>query len=198
MAGNNMQKSDKEILELVREDLHYFSMFYEKYFDKIYKYCNVKLNFQKEETEDAVSKVFLKAVEHIQEFDLNEGKTSILPWLYTIARNTVYDTWRAKGRAGKIRLDDEDLNKEHAGFMKDPSSSMKKIEENIDKEAGVKEVKEAMKVLNEKTSEIIYLKIEHEMTFVEIAAELEISESAAKMRYYRGLKKVTKELDKQL
>jgi DNA-directed RNA polymerase specialized sigma24 family protein len=36
------------------------------------------------------------------------------------------------------------------------------------------------------------------MTFKEIANQLNMSESAVKMRYYRGLEKVTKNIKKQL
>ncbi len=199
MSEISSQQNDKEILDLVKQDLQYFSIFYEKYFERVYKYCNIKMNYRKAETEDIVSQVFLKAVENIQELELEKyGKTSILPWLYTIARNLIFDTWKKKGKVDSMSLDDEDVDIERIEDRMSSSDTISKLEKRLDRKQLSDKVKAAIKELDPETAEIIYLKIYEELTFKEIGKEMDKSESAVKMRYYRAIDEVTKTLEIEL
>lgn len=181
------ERSDQEILDLVKEDPHYFSLFYEKYFDTIYKFCSLKLNFNKELTEDIVSQVFLKSLENISKVKLKENdRGSLLPWLYTIARNLIYDHWR-KGKTRKnVELDEEILSSKNR--------SMNDTAEEIDQESQSQKLKEAISELDDTASEIVFMKVYEERNFNEIAKLKKMNESAVKMRYYRAIEKVAKKV----
>lgn len=86
---------------------------YEQFFPKVYSYVFYKL-LHKEETEDLVSRVFLKIVQNLHRYDAR--KASIGTWVFTIVDNALIDYYRrrrlnlsiddeASGVAGALRVD---------------------------------------------------------------------------------------------
>ncbi|MBN1618933.1 sigma-70 family RNA polymerase sigma factor [Candidatus Dojkabacteria bacterium] len=179
---------DNQILELVKENLTNFELFYKKYFKKIYKYCYFRLNLQKESAEDITSQVFLKAIENITKVELKENYNySLLPWLYTIARNCINEKWRGNKDKNCINLDNE---------LDENIPENDENVENIDNQIFAEKFREFIEKLDTLSKDIIFMKIDDQMTFKDISNNLDISESLAKMRYYRGIKYLTKMLKK--
>ena len=181
------EQTDFELLKLIKEDKRIFDVIYRRYINAIYKYCYNRLNFDKEVTEDLVSEVFLKALEAIDRVKLERDQT-LLPWLYTIARNTVFTYTKKNKRFHKFSLDD-DIKIEGAV---DPIAD---IEKNIDRTQQIVEVRQIIDQFDRRDQDIIFLKIEEELTFKEIAEILNLKESTVKMRFYRALGRVTKILE---
>jgi len=79
-----------------------FSLIYDQYIDKIYRFVYLKVNSQ-EIAEDITSKVFTKGWEAFQ--NSKEEIKNPGAFLYQIARNAVVDHYREKGRAKVVSVD---------------------------------------------------------------------------------------------
>ncbi len=78
-----------------------FSLIYDQYIDKIYRFVYLKVNSQ-EIAEDITSKVFLKGWESYKN---NQNIKNIGAFLYQIARNNVVDHYREKGKTQIVSAD---------------------------------------------------------------------------------------------
>lgn len=185
------ESEDYKILEMTRHDKALFKLVYEKYFEKIYRYSYFKLNFNKEETEDCVADIFIKAYQKVDKIEVRTDirKFTILPWLYTIARNTIIDCYKSKKRAfsysKSIDFDEDNINQNY---------NSKSFEEFVAIELESKKVLNEIRKLPEQLEDILLMKIVEEWSFEEIAENLGLGLSAVKMRYYRAIKYVTKNL----
>ncbi len=65
---------------------------YEQYRDKIFGYVSSRIH-NRAEAEDVVSTIFLKICKNIDKY--NPEKALLSTWVYTITRNTVYDSLKA-------------------------------------------------------------------------------------------------------
>jgi len=195
------QKLDAEILELTLKDRRFFSLFYKKYFSRIYTYCFTKNNYNRDLTEDIVSTVFMKALEKIDKVVLNKDYDySLLPWLYTIARNTVLNSWSKQRKddqgiqynddvssESSLGYDDQDLGSGDSSMSTNPD-----YDAQIDFEHDSEELKKAISQLDEVSKDIVWKRTYDELQFNEIAELLDMQEAAVKMRYYRAIENVTK------
>ncbi len=82
--------TDDELVRLAKVDRQAFGLLYDRYVDRVYRYCYRRLQ-TREAAEDATSQVFLRAMTAI---DSHRDGTSFPAWLFTIAERTVIDTWR--------------------------------------------------------------------------------------------------------
>lgn len=78
-----------------------FSLIYDQYIDKIYRFVYLKVNSQ-ETAEDITSKVFMKGWKSFQN---NQEIKNVGAFLYQIARNDVIDHYRSKGEAKVVSQD---------------------------------------------------------------------------------------------
>jgi len=84
-------ETDDELVAAARADPLAFTSLYQRYLERIYRYCHIKLE-HREAAEDATSQVFLKAFANLHRF---QGGV-FAAWLYTIARNVVIDHLRQR------------------------------------------------------------------------------------------------------
>ena len=71
---------------------------------KIYRFIYAKVG-NREAAEDLTSEVFLKATRWLAQ---DRSAESIRAWLYTVARGTIADYWRAQSRQPTVPLEDPD------------------------------------------------------------------------------------------
>jgi len=74
------------------------------YADYMYRYALSRVN-NKEKAEDLVQDTFAAALKAAKNF---KGKSSEKTWLFSILRNKIIDTYRAKSKAKVIYLDDSE------------------------------------------------------------------------------------------
>lgn len=84
-------QTDEELVAAARADPLAFAPLYQRYLERIYRYCHIKLG-DHEAAEDATSEVFLKAFTNLHHF---RGRV-FAAWLYTIARNVAIDHLRQR------------------------------------------------------------------------------------------------------
>ncbi|HLC69484.1 MAG TPA: sigma factor, partial [Patescibacteria group bacterium] len=73
------------------KDKKRFQQFYEANFDKVFRFVLFRVKGNREKAEDLVSEIFMKALEHFEDYDETRGKSA---WLMMIARNHVISSWR--------------------------------------------------------------------------------------------------------
>ena len=141
---------------------------YEQYFETVNKYlfCLTRNN---DISEELTQETFYKAVKKI---DTYKGECKMSVWLCQIAKNLWYDQCRKKQKI--INIEEKDnlyINSlEEQVILNDEKISLYKKMQNLD----------------EKTREVIYLRITGELSFREIGIILNKTENWARVTFYRG------------
>jgi RNA polymerase sigma-70 factor (ECF subfamily) len=79
-----------------------------RYEDKLLNYILKISNTSREDAEDILQEVFIKAYQNLNDFDLNFTFSN---WIYSIARNTTISAFRKKKvRPQTVSWEDKDLN----------------------------------------------------------------------------------------
>lgn len=154
-----------------------FSRIYDQYIDKIYRFVYLKVNSQ-EIAEDLVSKVFLKGWDAYQ----NQGDSIKNPgaFLYQIARNTVIDHYREKGRTKTISAD-------FALQIADPETN---AHDKAILSADISVIKTAIQGLKKDYQDIIIWHYLEDMPIAEIAKTLGKPAGTIRVMLHRGLKEL--------
>lgn len=150
---------------------------YEECFETVYKYLFC-LTHNSDISEELTQETFYRAVKKI---DTYNGKCKISVWLCQIAKHLWYNQCRKNKR---IVDTDETFD------IEDPQN----LEEQFI--AGEEKVLlyKKMQDLEEKTREVMYLRITGELSFKEIGEILGKTENWARVTFYRGKSKL-KEVD---
>lgn len=152
---------------------------YEEYFETVNKYLFC-LTHNSDISEELTQETFYKAVKKI---DTYKGECKISVWLCQIAKNLWYDHCRKNKNI--INIDENDLINKHMIDTLD-----EQIISNDEKILLYKK----MQTLDEKTREVMYLRITGELSFKEIGIILDKTENWARVTFYRGKNKL-KEVD---
>ena len=139
---------------------------YKEYFETVNKYLFC-LTRNSDISEELTQETFYKAVKKINTY---KGECKMSVWLCQIAKNLWIDQCRKNKKIAN--LSEEDLIN---------ITEQKSLEEKIISD-------------DEKTREVIYLRISGELTFKEIADILNKTETWARVTFYRG-KNQLKEVD---
>ncbi len=152
---------------------------YKEYFEIVNKYLFC-LTHNNDISEELTQETFYRAVKKIKTY---KGECKISVWLCQIAKNLWYDKCRKDKRI--VHIDEKELFN---------IQTLNDIEEQIiSKEEKVALYRKLQK-LDEKTREVIYLRITGELSFKEIGIILNKTENWARVTFYRGKNKL-KEVD---
>lgn len=169
----SLEEEWKIVLE-AKKDPRRFKPIYERYYYDIFRFVLARIK-DKETAADIVSSAFTKAISKLDTFN-NKG-FSIKSWLYAIARNEVLLHYRAEKKAQVVSLDD---------------ASIKLMEEET--ETGLLEhiptLKKALDELESEEVEIISMKYFEGRSHKEISEILDITETNAKVKMHRIIKKL--------
>ena len=152
---------------------------YKEYFETVNKYlfCLTKNN---DISEELTQETFYKAVKKI---DTYRGECKISVWLCQIAKNLWYDQCRKNKKI--VDVEEKDLLDVQA---------LNTLEEQVISNDEKLLLYKKMQNLDEKTREVIYLRITGELSFKEIGIILNKTENWARMTFYKGKNKL-KEVD---
>ncbi|EOC99488.1 RNA polymerase sigma factor [Caldisalinibacter kiritimatiensis] len=156
-----------------------FTQTYKELWPQIYKFIYYKVQ-NKQEAEELTQDVFQKVYKQIEKNNISENK--IKAYLYTSARNTVYDTWRKRKRQPNVIMLEE--LKENG---LEPSAKKESIEDNI-------LVEKALEQLSETERKILKLRIIEGYKIDEVADMLDKPIGTIKSMQYRALKKLKNRL----
>ncbi len=152
---------------------------YEEYFEIVNKYLFC-LTHNSDISEELTQETFYKAVRKI---DTYKGECKISVWLCQIAKNLWYDECRKNKKM--IHTEEDYLHN---------LQPLDTIEEQIISNDEKVSLYKKMQVLDEKTREVMYLRITGELSFKEIGIILNKTENWARITFYRGKNRL-KEVD---
>ena len=152
---------------------------YEEYFETVNKYLFC-LTHNNDVSEELTQETFYRAVKKI---DTYKGECKISVWLCQIAKNLWYDECRKNKKI--IKSEENDLLNIQA---------LDTIEEQVVANDGKISLYKRMQNLDDKTREVMYLRITGELSFKEIGIILNKTENWARVTFYRG-KNQLKEVD---
>ena len=153
---------------------------YKEYFKTVNKYLFC-LTHNSDIAEELTQETFYKAVKKINTY---KGECKMSVWLCQIAKNLWYDQCR-KNKTMKNAQENDLLQ-----IQNEQNSTEEQIISNEEKISLYKK----MQQLDEKTREVIYLRITGELSFKEIGDILNKTENWARVTFYRGKNKL-KEVD---
>lgn len=166
----------------------------EKLFHTYYKeiYCYLySLTHDVSLSEDLTSEVFLEIVKSIATF---RGASDIKTWMFSIARHKWVDYLRKKNRRAEKEVL-SDLVGEQLIFDRDDANTKGMEERYIEKEI-LKRICTLLDAESERTRNIVKLRMEG-YSFYEIGKLQKISESSARVIYFRAKEKIRQTLEKE-
>ena len=152
---------------------------YKEYFETVNKYLFC-LTRNSDISEELTQETFYKAVKKINTY---KGECKMSVWLCQIAKNLWIDQCRKNKKI--TNLSEEDLIN---------ITEQKSLEEKIISDDEKISLYKKMQKLDEKTREVMYLRITGELSFKEIGEILGKTENWARVTFYRGKSKL-KEVD---
>ena len=152
---------------------------YEEYFETVNKYLFC-LTHNSEISEELTQETFYRAVKKIDKY---KGECKISVWLCQIAKHLWYDECRKNKKL--VHNDEESLQ-------------YKQVQNTLEDDVILNDEKmflyKKMQLLDEKTREVMYLRLTGELSFKEIGVILNKTENWARVTFYRG-KNQLKEVD---
>jgi len=176
-------KTKLEDVELIRLFLKtqrsdYFSMLYQRYSSKVYSKCIFMLK-NEAKAKDATQEIFTKIFLNLSKFS---ERSKFSTWVYSITYNFCIDTIRKQKKEKKL-------------FSDELENAPDIVEEVPDEALLEMEVKRLGKVLDTIPSgdrAVLLMKYQDELSIKEIAAILDKTESAIKMKIKRAKHKAQK------
>ncbi len=158
-----------------------FTLVYNQNKKQLFNYIRKMLD-EKYLAEDITQNVFLKLYENLK--NINKAQ-SVVPWLYTTARNEVYGYLRSKKIKSENYIEDN---------IQYPSNDDLNIElESIE----IRSIIESEIInMEEETKEIFILRHYSELSYAEIASVLGLNESLVKGRLFRARQKLIDKISK--
>lgn len=103
-----INKTDEQIVVLTLKNQDYYLCLMKRYEIKLLNYILKISNTSREDAEDILQEVFVKAYQNLNDFDLNFKFSN---WIYSIAHNTTISAFRKKKvRPQTVSWEDKDLD----------------------------------------------------------------------------------------
>ena len=162
----------------VRSMRETFAELYDEFLPKVFRYVRYRVN-DLQVAEDLTSEVFEKALTSFSKF--SREKASFSTWVFTIARNSVIDHYRVRGRRQTVSLDE--------AAIEVPSSELRP-EEAVEKQEERERLRACLSELSREEQEIVSLKFGSGLNNRQIARTTGLSESNVGTKLYRAVRKL--------
>lgn len=150
---------------------------FDNYYDRIYKFFIYRTN-NTHLSEELTSAVFEKIVVNIDRY--KDKESNFNAWIFTIARNTMYDYFRSDKSNSKRSIDDY----EEILIARD------NVEDEVSKKEKDKEIFKMLNSLTDRERSIIAYKFGAGLKNIEIGEIMNLSSSNIGSILYRSLKKL--------
>jgi len=118
-------EEDISLITLSLENSKNYAKIVEKYEKPLLRYLLRISNISREEGEDLLQNIFLKAYQNLNDFDVNLKFSS---WIYRIAHNEVISAWRKKSsRVVEINLEKTEITQLLASALDIPAETDEKF-----------------------------------------------------------------------
>ena len=158
--GDVEKKDELQIIQAVKKDKSAYRDIVELYYDKLHRYLRYIGIKDKDEAEDVLQEVFIKAYININSYNTNLKFSS---WLYRIAHNEAVNKWRKE--KNHIRLENEEVRESLINNLIEE----KYIDQSLDSAYQERLVKQALQTLDSKYKDVLILYYLEEKSYEEIA-----------------------------
>jgi RNA polymerase sigma-70 factor, ECF subfamily len=177
-----MDKKDKineqSLVERAKISTDAFSQLYDLYFSKIFRYISWRVG-NRNDAEDLVSDIFIKALDKINTFKWRSGAT-FSSWIFRIAHNALIDYYRSSSNKTFVNIDD----------MPEIEANEILPDEKYDRKLLFNKFYNIIQELPERQAEIITMRFFSGMQNKEIAKVLNIKERSVASSLCRGLQEM--------
>nr|WP_317401324.1 RNA polymerase sigma factor [uncultured Gemmiger sp.] len=156
-----------------------FEQIYLEYYKPVYAFLLARCG-DESLAADLTQETFFKALKSIGQF---RGDSSLNVWLCGIAKNALVSHWRRHRR--EMPLEDAVLPEEPA--VSSPATEVETAEQKLD-------IHRALHTLPEPYREVFWLRVYGELSFADIAALFEKTETWARVTFYRARTKLKEAL----
>lgn len=154
-----VNKTDEQVVVLVLKNQDYYLCLMKRYEAKLLNYILKISNVNREDAEDILQEIFIKAYQNLNDFDLNFKFSN---WIYSIAHNATISAFRKKKvRPQTVSWEDKDLNNILESTLDVESTSLHKLT-----------YKQILKIINQlplKYKDVLILKFIEEKDYREIS-----------------------------
>lgn len=171
------QLKDEELIRLYLNTRQndYFETLYNRYVNKVYRRC-LSLTKDSAQAEDFTHDIFLRVFGNLGRF---KEQSTFSTWLYSISYNYCMDQIRYANRTATVALDEQ---QEHGHFNTEADG------DNVDVQ--LQELSQVMRAVSPEEVQLLRLKYEDGLDIKQIAEQLNLKESAVKMRLKRTRDKI--------
>ena len=178
MNNRNIPTDDELVMMYANGNNEAFDILLDRYKSKLYSY--IYYTVQDEElANDFFQDTFVKVITRIQDGKyMPTGKFQA--WLLRIAHNLIIDYYRQKENENWVMNDEAEYD-----LLNDAPLASPCYESELVNEQTLKDVKYLCQLLPENQSQVVYMRYYYNMSFKEIADQLDISINTAlgRMRY---------------
>ena len=170
--------------ELINQEETAFWEFYSQTVDVFYRYLKVNYNFSESDEDDVIEDFYVKCWNAFPSLDLEQ---SFSGFVWMIFKNVIVDFLKKRVDLNFSDLTvstTEDDKRDFEENIEDPTQYTEILNIEFENE----KILNAMKELDDKSQEIVYLKFVDEKTYQEIAEMLNISIDTVRQRCSRALK----------
>ena len=167
---------EEQLIRAAVRDMSKFSVLYDRYYNRIFRFVYQRVDSE-DTAADITSQVFLKAMSHLKKYEFRG--LPFASWLYRIAANELNQMFRKKKKERSYYAKTDDL--------KDIAEEMEE-ETPVERDTG--KLATALNQLDDEDLELIEMKYFEKRQYKEIAEITGLSESNAKVKVFRILKKV--------
>jgi len=188
------QKTEADIVaRVLNGDRQAYALLVQEYKNPVYNLA-YRMTGNPEDAEDIAQEAFLSSFRQLSRYDL---KRSFFTWLYTISLNIIRNHLKKTGRR---QNDSRPLRSLHDAAVSDTEKAA--LQDSVNSDGSRKELEEQLESclgrLSPDLRELIVLRFYQGLSFEAIADITGFSQSAVKMRVYRGLEKLREIMQKNV
>jgi RNA polymerase sigma-70 factor (ECF subfamily) len=186
-AAVDVEPTDFELVERIRrKDQAAFNLLYDRYFQRIYGFVQVRLR-NRADSEEVVQEVFTAVFRGIGTF---RGTSVVLGWIYGIAKNSVNNHIR-RARAHALRIERAEFELSRSSFSLDAYTPEEHL--TLSRCEGV--LRERLDSLADWHAEVFVMRHLENLPIPEIAERVSRSSDAVRSSLYRAKKMVMESID---
>jgi RNA polymerase sigma-70 factor (ECF subfamily) len=179
--------ADEALVEAIRNaENRAFGLLYERYFQRVYRFSFLKLR-NHADTEEAVQETFTAVFRSI---DAYRGESSLVSWIYGIARNTVNNRLR-RAKAQHQRMARARIELLRTSLAMSPGTP----EDELNLQRSVDQARECLASLSAWQAEVFALRHLENLPIGEIARRMSRSHDSVRSSLYRVKSLLIKAVD---
>lgn len=184
-------RSDSELLDAIRRgEQSAFNVLYNRYFQRVYHFAYTRIR-NAADAEEAAQETFTAVFRSV---DAYRGQSSLLSWIYGIAKNTVNNQIR------RARALEQRLERAQDDLVRDAESALETCtpEERLDLRRCADAIDAALSSVTSWQAEVFALRHFEDLPIQEIADRMNRSNDAIRSSLYRVKRLVVEAVDPEL